>query len=225
MLKRRKTNSFGAAGVSRPLSEAKEETKYFDDYEWSAETIDLYTAPSLMLNTMLIPQGVGAGQRLGNRIFMKRLFIRLMFEGSASQQYSSVRFAVVRDSQPMVQLSVGRTPAQLWSDIWTDTGNATSNMVTTTNIANNKRFKVIRNEALPMVPTGAYYDPTAANPRYVPDTKFLDVNIPVNEMITYQGSSNLNPIAGANFYVFAWSDTNANTTKVWASTRLYFTDA
>lgn len=223
-LKRRKTPK-GAMLVSRTIADAKEEVKVFDDYEWNAETIDLYTAPSLLTQLMLVPSGNTALTRTGNRIFLKRIYLKMMFQGSSSQEYAAVKLAIVRDSQPATQLAQGLTAAQLWYAIWQDTGNATQNVVALPWIGNNKRFKIIKNIGLPMVPTGGYYDPTAGNPRYIPCTEFKDIVIPVNEFITYQDSTTKNPMAGANYYVFAWSDTNANTTKVWCSSRLYFTDA
>lgn len=223
-LKKRKRSKSKSVTISRRLVEAKEEVKLFDDYDWSAETIDDYTAPSRLM-PLEIPQGVTQSTRAGNKVFIKRLFIKMKFEGSASQNLASIKLAVVKDLQPMAQYAGALTAAQLWYIIWQDTGNATHNMLALPNPGYKDRFKIIKNMGVPMQPQGAYWDTGAANPRFVPNTTFLDVSIPINEMVTYQGSATGQPVAGCNYYVFAWSDTNANTTKVWASTRVYFTDA
>jgi len=223
--KRKGTKKTKSPSVSRAIFESKEETKIDDDSEWNAETIDTYTAPSYISNLMKVAQGVTQNTRAGNKIFLRRIYLKMLFEGSPSQSLQHIKVAVVKDLQPMAQYASALSAAALWYQIWQDTGNATQNLVAMTNLGFKDRFKIVKSVGLDLTPQGAYYDPVAANPRYVPTAKFLDLSIPVNEVITYQGSATADPVAGCNYYVFAWSDTNANTTKVWCNSRLYFNDA
>lgn len=210
------------AAVAKQI-ERKEETKYGDDAEWNQETIDDYTAPSMIGSMLNIAQGNTFETRLGNKVFVKSILVKLRFSTSVSQAYPGVSVAVVEDREPNAR--GGDSAATLWDKCFKNTGAATNNMMALPRPGYNSRFKIKKFMYLPLNPGGSYYDTGAANPRWTPATHFVRINIPVNKEISYTDGSTAPPNGGAGYYVFAWSDTNANTTKVDCVTRVYFKDS
>lgn len=199
------------------------EVKILNDYEWSAETLDDYKAPSLAAAFMQIPQGSQIYARTGNQVYLKGLQLKMKLIGSPSQQDAGVCVAVVEDLEPNARGA--DTAANLWAKVWDDTGNVDNNMVSMVNPAYRKRFRIRKQWYLDMTPTGAYYDPIAGNARWVARTVFLKHYVKIDKRVDYGSNITADPISGSNFYVFAWGATNANTTQVWLGSRLSFKDA
>lgn len=210
------------AAVAKQI-ERKEETKIFDDAEWNQETIDDYSAPSMLETVLEIPQGNTFETRVGNKIFVDRILVKCRFSTSISQAYPGISVAVVEDLEPSARGA--DTKAQLWDKCFKNTASAVTNMMALPRPGYNSRFRVKKFMYLPLNPGGSYYDTAAANPRWTPVTQHVTLKIPVNKVISYESNATGQPIGGSTYYVFAWSDTNSNTTKVDAVSRVYFKDA
>lgn len=226
--KKRKVGASGqpskalVAAVAKQI-ERKEETKYGDDAEWNQETIDDYTAPSLLASILNVAQGNTFETRVGNKIFVDRILVKCRFSTSVSQAYPGVSIAVVEDLEPSAR--GGDSAATLWDKVFKNTGAAVTNIMALPRPGYNSRFRVRKFMYLPLNPGGSYYDTGAANPRWTPATRHVTLKIPINKVISYADGTTNPPVGGCGIYVFAWSDTNSNTTKVDAVSRVYFRDA
>lgn len=210
------------AAVAKRI-ERKEETKYFDDAEWNQETIDDYTSPSMLETLLEIPQGNTNETRVGNKIYVERILIKCRFSTSISQAYPGISVAVVEDLEPSARGADSK--ADLWDKCFKNTASAVTNIMALPRPGYNSRFRVKKFMYLPLNPGGSYYDTAAANPRWTPVTKHVSLKIPVKKVISFESNATAQPVGGSTYYVFAWSDTNSNTTKVDAVSRVYFKDA
>lgn len=198
------------------------ELKKFDDSSWAAETIDNYAAPSVVTTLFNISAGSNPNNRIGNTIYCKRIMGRMIFHQSQSNDRSCINLAVVLDRQPDAFTLGAPSNATLWAQIFKDQSDNVKNLVTLTNVDNNRRFKILKRSTIIL---NAYlFNDAAGTGNACPAGKYMKFNVPINKKITYVGTGGNGVSAGCQVYVLAWSDQTSNTTQVTMTTRTYFSD-
>lgn len=164
-----------------------------------------------------VTSGTGAGQRLGNSIFVKKVVFRLYCVQDTTINFSNLNFAFVHDLEPAAA-------APLWSTVW-EPGGSGAGQYNVVIPADDERFRYKYDQrfTVPLHWTAVAWNGST----YATSTKPFTgvVEIPINRRIDYSSSATARPFKGEELTMWAWSDAGSNKPFLTASWEVFFTDA
>lgn len=189
------------------------EKKYSANNDWTAETMDDYTAPSTNFNMLRLGAGTDSNTRVGLRVFSKYLVMRFHTEQSSSISIDSFRVDLWMDKQPDAT-----NPS--WTDLYYTGSTATDCILAPKKDQAQYRFKLLKSKTfsdrtLLTSTTG----PVSAGGQH--NWKWF---VRTNKMLSYNSSAAGNPNRGCNLFLIAWSTTTTNTPKIYCYAMHCFTD-
>jgi hypothetical protein len=190
------------SNVNRRIAQLHIETKLFQK-AWN--TLVNYSPTAMYVSS--IPQGSDNGNRIGNKIFLKHIEVRMAAQLDASATAGGrfyVRYLLIMD-----RLNSGSAPSYA-TVMQSPTGNELESDYA--NITQRHRFKILYDHTMPLSVAG-------------PACSMHVVTVPVNKTITYVGTDANASSASTNaIYAFGLSNVNALTPYLCVSNVLTFTD-
>lgn len=192
----------------------KPEVKRIINNVWTAETLDNPAAYSINNEIIYLAQGADYNNRIGDRVYVKGIYVKGYIEGSSGANFQNYRIDFVKDYEPAAGV-----PS--WATVYLAGTTDTDSLQSFVNPLYRRRFRIarsIRGTLRTQATEGTVAIAT-------PGVRKFRYWIPIRKMVVFNTSSAATPNQGMGFYAIGWSDLTSNTPKVYMQTELVFTDA